>query len=261
MTVLALGCSFTAKHYPDVDPWPEVIARMTGETVINYGVAGSGNKHSVDKFLKHLKDCDGQYPKKVYWLLTEWDRYDINDKDRHSGVWTVKPVTESKENYKKLMKERLFQLNSFYTEEHWIKYEKELNINNLISSVILKKLPIEDIINYNMNQIKIVQELCKKLNIELKMMQGVSVLETSIFKDIHSSDIVKMILESAKKRNIDISDFIGFPFYPAGGGLWVGGVYNWLERYGREGDGHPSQRGADLIANIFLGKVNIFNYK
>lgn len=258
--IVALGCSWTAKYYEDVDPWPSMIAKRTGHKVYNYGFSGTGNKFSFDNFIRHLRKVGT--PDSVYWLISEFDRIDIIEPHNQHSVFSFKPIIQnSKPNFLEAASERYKYLHPNISDDHFNNWYRGLKSDVQISKILFNTIDYQLIIDYNLDLLYKIQEICKFYNIELKIIAGLRPIEAFYIDNLSTEQVASMILKSKITKKLDLNNMMGFPFYKVAGGQVCNSIHHWCKNYGYGNDNHPHEAGANLIADFFLGEKNILDYK
>ena len=263
MTIVTLGCSFTAQYHKDVNPWPKIVEDKTGIPVINYGWCGSGNRYSFDALINHLKQ--DKEVDTVYWLMTEFDRMDtigLIKPNVTGNFFSLRPYPTGKdpENFLNLWKlgrlERLSQagldINSDIEGRDLQRIKREIRLSRIMYQNIS---PLE-FFDFNLMLVYLMQKVCEDYNIKLKIICGLKPLFTTNKKEI------SFILKSKYINKIDFTTVIGFPFYKNMGGICAQDIKDWNEKYAiSTKDPHPNQLGSNLLADFFLGEKNILDYR
>lgn len=239
MKIIALGCSFTEKYPRGGDPWPTLISNVTGHKVINYGKSGTGNRYAYNKLINHLIN-EGPVDK-VYWLMSEFDRVDLCER-------SVYPIDfDNDPNYLKFVKEMLETQNNSNLELWNEKIKNEGKI-----SAALSITPFEHWIDSNIILIHNIQKICKSYGIELKIIQGLRPLNYYL-SHYDESLVANAMLNSRYIRLLDFKTTIGYPWMKIAGGNCLVEKHDWMKKYSISlKDDHPSQRGHQLIADMFL---------
>lgn len=255
MHLITLGCSWTQQYDSSIKPWPEIISEKTGWNLINYGLNGSGNKYALDRFLDHIRK--GLPVDKVYWLLTEYDRLDISTHNSFNNL-TFKIINHGLNlNFLERAQKRFLELHPDATEA-----QINLMINNndkikKICEIMANNLDYQHIIDTTFYYIFLMQSICEQYNIELKIAQGIPPINYYI-AETSPQIIASNILKSKFAKKLNSNNFIGYPFYPVAGGKSIINISNWNKKYSiSDNDNHPNQLASNLIADIFLNKVDL----
>ena len=262
MTILCLGCSWTDKYHTDINPWPEVIQSKTNEKVINLGKDGSGNRYAYDQFLNYIRRNDP--PSAVYWLMTEYDRIDCISKNDKNSFYTIKTLTQGKNKsmYLDKWEKRYLEIRPNVAQKELTIEKNRINKESQFASMISEIYDPRDFIDHNLFLIYMVQNICNKYNINLKIASALLPLQSMHVDDLEEKDLGWAILKSKYFNKISTKDILGWPFYRILGGMTGNQITNWAAEYGiSPGDNHPNQKGSDLIASFFLGEKNIKDYK
>lgn len=238
MKIVSLGCSFTEKYTSKVDRvWPQIVADELSAELMNYGRSGAGNRFAYYKLISHILHFGP--PDKVYWLMTEFDRGDFSTSSLHHRLIAIDYEKEPK-----------FQKDV-------LKSANDAPLANRIKlSKILTEIPIQFIVDSNIIIINQVQEICKAYNIELKIIQGVLPLNYHL-SHYAEKEVAKAIISSDYVSLLDFNTIVGFPWMSILGGFSILDKSDWKENYSlSENDPHPSQKGHDYIANLFLNTIS-----
>ena len=261
MTILCLGCSWTAKYHKNVAPWPEVIESKTGEKVVNLGLNGSGNRYSYDRFLNYIRT--EEKPSTVYWLMTEFDRIDTLLHSNQFGIFTFKTLTHgrNKEAYLERWVQCYRETNPEspkLLEERKKLVEQDAEITSLLADIYH---PV-DFIDHNLHMMFMVQSICDYYNIKLRIGLALLPIQSYFTPGINDKDLGWAILKSKYSDKLKKQNIIGWPFYKEFGGMTGNQINDWSKLYGiAPDDNHPSQEGSELLALFFLEEKNIKDYK
>lgn len=263
MTIVTLGCSFTDHYHRDVNPWPKVIEKRTGETVVNYGWCGAGNKYSFDALINHLKQ--NKEVDTVYWLMTEFDRMDIIGLLKpkvSSNFFSLRPYLSGREPEKFLelweegRMEKLSQFGIEFNPDILKRDTQRMKREIRLGNIMYKNITPSEFFDSNLKLVYLIQKICEDYNIKLKIICGLKPIYTQNPKEI------SFLLKSKYISKIDLSTVIGFPFYKEAGGICAVDIKEWDEKYAiSTKDPHPNQLGSDLLADFFLGEKNILDYR
>jgi hypothetical protein len=258
MTIIALGCSFTDRYKKEIDPWPDIIAKRTGEKVINFGRCGTGNKYSLDMLLTHLRY--GREVDTVYWLMTEFDRTDIitiSPYGTQSYFFTLRPYMSGQDQKGFLKRWEESNLEKLPPGEQIVQKEWDrIYSETRIGKIIYDNTPTENYIDTNLMYIILIQKICKEFNIKLKIASALKPLWAFDPNDI------SLILKSKHNKELDLTTIMGYPFYKSAGGICAVEIKEWGEKYSVSStDNHPNQAAHKLLADFFLGEKDIMNYR
>ncbi len=234
--LVTLGCSWTAQFSKSVSPWPDVIGKENGWEVTNYGQPGAGNKFALDRLLVHI--LKGDRVDKVYWLLTQWDRFDITVPNKPYPV-TIKPYSQQNPLYKEYSLKFYKHFQPEYTEKELDEHASRIDRKIKIGRTLLDCNNMQHMVDTNLYYILSVQKLCKELDIDLKIIQGMRPIQTTGTRELHHN-----ILKSSFNKDLD--HYIGYPFYNIeDSGKWT--EDKWINSE----DSHPGPKGAEYIAELF----------
>lgn len=238
MKIVTLGCSFTHKYTNKVNKvWPEIVADEYNADLINLGKSGKGNRHQVNELLDYIMTSGA--PDKVYWLMTEWDRTDTNT-----------PKTLQAVDYQNQIDSGNVKI--FYDVVRRSSGNHDMARREMrLSEILAKATPTQYTIDCNIMMIVQVQEICKELGIDLKIMQG---LHPFVYErgSYDKKRIAKEIIFSKYHKLLDIDNIIGFPWIDISGGSCLLDKPDWYDYTMSTDDIHPSQKGHDYIASLFL---------
>lgn len=243
MKIVTLGCSFTHKYTNKVDKvWAEIVAENLGSSYKNLAYSGRGNVFAFGELLEYLI-MEGP-PDKIYWLMTEWDRT-----DGHTGRRTLQAIDYDNVYQKK--PENVYYELARRNKGNGDAGEREMRV----SQVLARETPTQYLIDHNIMLMCRMQSLCKEFNIDLKIMQG---LQPFVYSRewYNKKKIAKEIIFSKYNKLLDLNTIIGYPFVDISGGFCLLDKPDWYDYALARDDLHPSQKGHDYIADLFLGDVS-----
>ena len=242
MKIVTLGCSFTHKYNNRIDKvWPEIVADTYSADLINLADSGKGNRRQVNELLDYIMTSGA--PDKLYWLMTEWDRIDTNT---HKTLQAVDYQNQIDSGNTKIFYDVVRR--SF--GDHDVA-QREMHLSQLLA----KKTPTQYTIDCNIIMIVQVQQICKDFGIDLKIIQG---LQPFVYwrEWYNKKKIAKEIIFSRYNKLLDLNTIIGFPFVDISGGFCLLDKPDWYDYALTPDDPHPSQKGHDYIADLFLGNIS-----
>ena len=227
--------------------WPEIVAKKYNMNLINLSESGAGN-YSI--FSMALDAIVKEKPDKLIVAWSGWDRFEFEAEE-------VKMKKRIISKTSPIEKDEIFYLTpKNNTRTAWIRYHPQPwgNLNNTkygtnslqdIESVGGFKIIAG--INMFMRLAYSLQELCKSLNIDLKMFQSVRPF-TTVEKN---EEAAKLIIKDLFLDKIDDKIFKGFPTLNYIGGSCFSDIIYTNDRIHNisKYDGHPNEEGHKKIAS------------